>query len=346
MSAAAIEFVDVPVSYRRLEYVWAADVDPILVAWCLVKGVISAGSLVVIFGESNSGKTFFVLDMALAIASKREWCGHRTAGGLVVYIAGEGQQGIRNRVSANLQRGLITKAIPFAIITRAADLLSPAGDIEDLIKLIREAESACGETCTLIVIDTLARAMPGGNENEAADMGGLIATADRLRHEIKATCIFIHHAGKDASKGARGHSSLRAAVDTEILVEGTDGARTATVVKQRDLPSGEVFPFELEQVVLGHDEDGDPVSSCIVKHQTGASAPRKQPAGKWQKALLRALEARQRDGGESIWTIADLRTVAKTLGAGKSSAYDAADWLAASPFMTATVGGMKLSYEP
>lgn len=332
---------------QRLTYVWGSDVSPVLVCYALVKGLIAVGSLVVVFGESNSGKTFFALDIAVALASKRAWRGRKTQGGLVIYIAGEGVQGVVVRVAANRQRELLSAGAPLAIVTRAADLLNPSGDIDDLLKLIKDAESQSGEKCVLIVVDTLARAMPGGNENDAQPMGAVIANSDRLRNEIGAAVLLIHHAGKDATKGARGHSSLRAAVDTEILVEGRDGVRTATVVKQRDLPSGDVFTFELEQVVIGHDEDQQPVSTCIVRHEMDAAASaRPQPLGKWQKTLLKSLEARHASSSDAVWTIADLRTIARELGATKSSAYDAANWLATSPFMTPGVGGVRLAYSP
>ncbi|MEI2422068.1 AAA family ATPase, partial [Arthrospira platensis SPKY2] len=100
------------------------------------------------------------------------------------------------------------------------------------------------------MIDTLARSMAGGSENDSEDMGNLVRAADRLREEFGATVLFIHHSGKDATRGARGHSSLRAAVDTEIEVAGLEGTRTARVTKQRDFGTGEAFSFDLEAVTL------------------------------------------------------------------------------------------------
>ena len=244
-----------------LQYFWASDVQAVLDGQFVVKGVIQSGTLIVVFGESNSGKTFFVLDLVLAIAGGQFWRGRKVTRGLIIYIAGEGTDGIKNRVAAYQTRGLSNRGIPLAIINRAADLMHMDGDTEGLLALIAQAESESGEKCALIVVDTLARAMAGGDENSGEDMSALIANGDRLRKETKAAVMLIHHCGKDASKGARGHSSLRGAVDTEILIEGQAGRRTATVTKQRDLPSGQLFAFELEQQVLGHDEDGDPVTS-------------------------------------------------------------------------------------
>jgi RecA-family ATPase len=95
----------------------------------------------------------------------------------------------------------------------------------------------------LVIIDTFARAIPGGNENDALDVGIAVAGADRIRAETGAAVGFVHHAGKDPTKGARSSSALRAATDTEIKIEGITGTRTATVTKQRDLESGRRCPL-------------------------------------------------------------------------------------------------------
>jgi hypothetical protein len=298
-----------------LQFFWANEVQPVLNGQFVVKNVIQLGSLIVVFGESNSGKTFFVLDLVLAVAGGQFWRGRKVTRGLVVYIAGEGTDGIKNRVAAYQTRGLSERGIPLAIIKRAADLLHADGDMAGLLASVRAAETGSGEKCALIVVDTLARAMAGGDENSGEDMSALIANADRLRILTGAAVMLIHHCGKDASKGARGHSSLRGAVDTEICIEGQTGRRTATVTKQRDLPSGQVFGFELELQVLGHDEDGDPVTSCIVRHLDDGQAFKTRPKSKQQLLILNALESRQRDASKPLlWSIEDLTPLLKDLG--------------------------------
>jgi RecA-family ATPase len=300
---------------RALEFFWVADIKPVLNGQFVVKGLIVAGSLIVVFGESNSGKTFFVIDLVLAIANGQPWRGRKVQRGLVIYIAGEGTDGIKNRIAAYQRRGFIESGIPLAIVNRAADLLHLDGDLAGVLALVAKAESESGEKCELIVVDTLARAMAGGDENSGEDMSALIANSDRLRRETGAAVLMIHHSGKDASKGARGHSSLRGAVDTEIAIEGQTGRRTATVLKQRDLPSGQVFAFELEQQMLGHDEDGDPVTSCIVRHLEEEQFARVRPKSKQQLAILTALEARQREAGKTLlWMADELSPLMRDLG--------------------------------
>ena len=73
----------------------------------------------------------------------------------------------------------------------------------------------------LVVIDTLARALAGGNENAPEDMGALIGNAKRIQEATGAAVLFVHHSGKDTSRGSRGHSSLKGAADLEIEVTRT-----------------------------------------------------------------------------------------------------------------------------
>ena len=133
-------------------------------------------------------------------------------------------------------------------------------DVKTLIKEIKKH----GEF-DLIVIDTLSRVMAGGDENSAADMTALIRNVDAIRATTGAHILTVHHTGKDTARGARGHSSLRAATDTEIEIANEDGARAAVVTKQRDHNGGETFAFDLKSVSLGHDQDGDEVTSCVVE---------------------------------------------------------------------------------
>ena len=98
------------------------------------------------------------------------------------------------------------------------DLLRPKGDTEELIDLIEVVSRNKKGKVKLVIIDTLSRALSGGNENSPDDMGNLVKHLDKIRHTLKTHLCIIHHSGKDRAKGARGHSLLRAATDTELEV--------------------------------------------------------------------------------------------------------------------------------
>lgn len=248
---------------------WFDDIQAALTDSYLVKGVIARESMSVVYGPSNSGKTFFALDLAYHIAIGAGWRGHRVAQAAVLYLAAEGGRGVANRIVALRQMHGVCD-VPFALKRAGMDLLHDQADLQTVYDLARAVQAKTPDLPMLIVIDTLSRVMAGGDENSAADMTALIRNIDAIRAATGAHIMLVHHTGKDAARGARGHSSLRAATDTEIEVQNSEddeGAqhRAAMVTKQRDYQGGETFAFTLETVSLGHDQDGDEVSSCVVK---------------------------------------------------------------------------------
>lgn len=248
-------------SRKRLFRESFSEVRPVLDRRALVKGFIGHGAMAVLYGDSNTGKTFFALDLALHIALGWDWHGLQVDQGLAVYVAAESGSSARNRVAAfRAHHGLEADDAPFDLVPCSVDLLDPAGDLNALVAVIREAEAAHGRKAVLVVIDTLARAMGGGNENAPDDMGRFVRHVDAIRARTGAAVLVVHHTGKDKARGARGHSALRAATDTEIEVAD----RTAKATKQRDFEAGRPIPFGLKPVAIGTDPDGDTVTSCVV----------------------------------------------------------------------------------
>ena len=215
------------------------------------------------------------------------WRGRAVDQGLVVYVAAEGGLGTQKRIAAWLrQHGLEDAAGPFGLLPRAFDL-TDTEDVHDLIRITREAAQMAEAAPRLIVVDTLARCLGVGDENSGVDMGKLIAAVDQIRTETGAHVLLVHHSGKDATRGARGHSSLRGARDTLIQVESNGTTKTATVLEQKDLEAGQTFPFALEVVDLGTSPNGDPVTSCVV---VDAEAPAKK-RGTLTTAQRQAMDA-------------------------------------------------------
>ena len=151
----------------------------------------------------------------------------------------------------------------------------------------------------MIVVDTLSRAMAGGDENGPTDMTAFIANLDALRNATGAHIMIVHHSGKDTAKGARGHSSLRAATDTEVELEVDGKIRTATATKQRDLEPQEPIVFQLKVHELGRDEDGDAVTTCTIREASEediADANQKRPKGANQRVIANAFKQLRGEG--------------------------------------------------
>lgn len=256
-----IETVE-PAKPRLIPIPWA-DVSSLPRRESIVRGLLDRGAMSVVYGGSNTGKTFFVLDLSLAIARGIEWRERNVRQGSVVYIAAEGGLGIEERLTAYRTHHKVDAAqVPFWLIPEPIDLCKTVADIALLIARLAEIKPAL--PIELIVVDTLSRAMAGGNENSPDDMGAFVRNLDRLRIETGAHVLVIHHAGKDEGRGARGHSLLKAAADTEIEVTKNGASGVATVAKQRDHAGGDVFGFRLEPVEIGHDIDGHTITSCVV----------------------------------------------------------------------------------
>lgn len=222
----------------------------------LIKGLLPRAELVVCYGASGSGKSFLVLDLAWHIASGIDWRGMRTRAGRVVYVVAEGAGGFALRAHAlSVAWGVQLHEIPLDILDGAPNLLQRA-DALDICKAIGRAD--------VVVIDTFAASTPGANENTSEDIGLALQHVKGIHRATGATVILVHHSGKDATKGARGWSGLRAAVDAELEVVREPSGRSVRTTKQKDGADDGLWPFELKQVVLGTDEDGDPITSCVV----------------------------------------------------------------------------------
>lgn len=238
-------------------------IQPVLSLNYLVKGWLSKGGLAILYGPSNAGKTFIAIDIAMHVAAGQPWRGHKVRGGGVLYIAAEGGSGVKNRLAAIRQERPGFAGANFTLLPVSLDLHAP-GDAQAVCEIMPD------ETPALVVVDTLARSMGAGDENSARDAAMFVANCDLIREATGAALMVVHHTGKDQERGARGSSALRAAVDTELHV--TDEWEIVCK-KQRDIAIGATQYFSLREVILGNDDDGEPVTSAVVDP---AVAPRQK----------------------------------------------------------------------
>ena len=258
-----------------IPFLYWDDITPNLDAADFVEGLLLEGAMSVVYGQSNSGKTFWAADLALHIVSGRSWNGREIEQGAVIWLAMEGAFGISNRIAAwRRENGMEDCHFPLAVVPVALNLLHPDGDTGPLIAAIHAAAERLGMPVRLIVVDTLSRAIAGGNENAPDDMGALVTNGTKIQQKVKAHVLWIHHSGKDEAKGARGHSLLRAATDTEIEITAEGPHRVARVTKQRELDCSGEFAFTLRVVELGTNRRGKPVTSCVVDYSNGEVRPR------------------------------------------------------------------------
>jgi hypothetical protein len=252
-----------------LTIICAADLPPSNEAEILndelIERTFTKDGFFVLYGESNSGKTFLALDMAAAVERGIQWMGRNTSPCAVLYLASESPQSVQTRLRAYKKRHGAELA-NFFIIPNPISLFDSEADVAAVIDVVVRLERDRRVKVGLIIGDTLARLSAGANENAGEDMAVVMANCDRIKNAAGAAFGLIHHSGKDAARGMRGWSGMRAHVDTEMEVKAdADGNHQAEITKQRDLDGkGDVIGFRLDVLDVGANQWGGKRTTCVV----------------------------------------------------------------------------------
>lgn len=260
------------VSFTRADLVQFRPTD-----W-LIDGWLVRNSLAGLVGPSGAGKSFLAIDWACRVATGLPWIGGRVHRGGVFYLAGEGRQGLRKRVAAwESHFETPIAGAPLYLADGLPFLCEPSqaiGAIDAIEAMADELLFNCGGAePALVVIDTVARAMGGANENSSEHMGQLIRAMDWLRDRWQATVLAVHHTGHDAADRARGSSAFRAALDSEFLMKPNDADVLLSATKAKDWtkPANTTLrkvPVPVE--IVG--TDGQPLRDSSLVLQTSVQA--------------------------------------------------------------------------
>jgi AAA domain/Primase C terminal 2 (PriCT-2)/Bifunctional DNA primase/polymerase, N-terminal len=227
-----------------------------------IKGVLPDADLGLVYAGSGDGKTFWITDLCMYMASGLNWRGHRTKRARIAVICAEGGGAYHLRLKAAAKHLGVNLSDPDVVF----DVLVAAPQLTDRDTLAALVAAVKGRY-DVVIVDTLAQVSSSLDEN-SSEMQQALTACRELRAATGAMVILVHHAGKDASKGARGWSGMRAAVDFEIEVtRNADNTREARVSKQKDGSDGARFGFRLVSTALDGviDEDGEQVWSCYVE---------------------------------------------------------------------------------
>ncbi|CCW28930.1 Putative DNA primase (fragment) [Xenorhabdus nematophila F1] len=231
----------------------------------VVKGVIPAHSLCSIYGASGSYKSFLAGAWGCHIATGKAWAGKSVAQGSVLYVVGEGGIGVPRRIKAwEIVNGQAVENM--YLINTPVFPASPA-EVHELVIAAQQVEAETGQPVRLIILDTLARCFGGADENDSKDMGAFVRGCDELKAKTGASILVVHHSGKDESKGARGSSAFRAALDVEYKIsrEGKkDGALVIACTKMKDAEEPETQAYDMRVVELFTDKDGEDITSLAL----------------------------------------------------------------------------------
>lgn len=220
-----------------------------------------------LYGDPGTGKSFIALDWALSVAFERpDWFGddiRNKQDGCVIYIAGEGASGFKSRVAAwQHRRGIdADQKGRFGLIHQSVDFMSG----EDIKRLVATLRRVVRSPVSMIVVDTVSRAMPGADENLQKEMTLFVKACDVVRDAFDCAVVGVHHAGK--SGDMRGSTVLRGAGDYVFKLERKRGASIGRLIceKQKDAPDGWTDAYRFDVVTLGPDRSSLVPERCEEK---------------------------------------------------------------------------------
>lgn len=231
-------------------------------------------------GAPGAGKSLLIPYLCYAVAQGRKVFGRRVTAGGVFYVAAEDGHGMQGRVTA--LRAEHGDAPDFAVIPNVSDLLSKQGQLKALQRAVKERRPA------LVVIDTLAVAFPGLEENDAKGMGQVVAAARSLT-KWGAAVVLIHHDTKAGDGLPRGHSLLNGALDVALYLKREHGVVSVKPSKNRNGTTEQELAFTVGVREIGTDEDGDAITAAICEEADNASRARSPQLTASARAALSVL---------------------------------------------------------
>jgi|tagenome__1003787_1003787.scaffolds.fasta_scaffold20989073_6 hypothetical protein len=277
----------------------------------LVENVIAFGEDSSWYGPPGQGKSGLLLDLAVHVASGRDWRGYKfnpdENTGLenrgVVYFALERAALSERRMHAYMQRDGLS-GLPIAISRHAIDLLNPSC-VETIRHTLLQFWDDTDVIPGLVIIDTWGKAIARGDADKEQTQNLAAMHISQLREALKGSVSRFHlasigHSGKNLAAGERGSNARQGHVDLEIQVNG--GA--AKITKANDQDGGELTRFEFEKVGMPGDEQGTkPWSTTILaaatpvnEARTAASRPMTGKHAQALDALKRVIATHGKDG--------------------------------------------------
>lgn len=249
---------------RRALFVEAGDLVANLrpTQW-LVRGYLETDALSMVFGPSGVGKSFVMVDLACCIATGTPWHHQAVTAGAVYYIAGEGHNGIAKRMAAwQKESGVSLAGAPIYKSVHAVSMMDDEA-VSGVVAEIDARVAAGGKKPVAVIIDTLARNMGDGDENDAKDANKFVESLDILRRTYGCNVVVVHHSGHVEGR-ARGSSAFKAAMDQEIEVAAAGRGVTIRVTKMKDAETPPERRFMLKSVELMTTNDGEVIDSAVL----------------------------------------------------------------------------------
>jgi hypothetical protein len=226
----------------------------------LVQDLIEDGADAVIYGDSESLKSFFALAIGGSLATGIPAFGKFEIPnqGVVFYFAAEGKNNMeKKRLTAwEVDNGFAPFSVEDVWIGDAAFMIDDKDVEECILDIEYHLSDRKGKVPVLFVIDTLSRALNGQDEDKANVAAKYLNNVKKIKDRIGGTSLTVAHTGKDRARGLRGSSGYFAGFDTVLAVDTNQDPDTLlhtselTVEKQKDGITGVHYWFQSREVEI------------------------------------------------------------------------------------------------
>jgi RecA-family ATPase len=227
----------------------------------LISGLLQVQTVSLLFGESNTGKTFNGLHIAECVARGRYWLGRPVKQGVVLYIYAEGRLGMKLRLQAwhrhfDAEPTEMIRFLPFPVhLLQERDIL---------LATIASQE----HVPNLLVVDPYSMCATGTDQNNQMEVTRTLEIAHEITRLYGCHVLVIHHANRQGL--FNGTAAFKNHVDTMMELTKEDKTRRDSAIllhceKQRDGAYFDDIKLALHRVELGlHPQTLEMRSSCVV----------------------------------------------------------------------------------
>lgn len=275
-------------------FIYTSDIDVEEQVEFRIDAWIEEHGINVLYAPKDCYKSFLAVDWFMCVASGKPWCGFETKQGAGVYIAGEGNSGLKRRIKAWCIRNKFDLNKMDIALSKFPMQVLDLSSIKEWAEHIMRVQDHIGKPIEFVIIDTLATNFGPGDENSSTDMARFIAYLKiYIQAVFNCTIVVVHHTGKDAEKGARGGYSLEANADAVYeLKRPKDSGNDSVLLRCKHIKDSEAPPdltLSKEVVELGfNDRNGHPVTSLVLKMslaETEQAILNQSNAGKGQRSI-------------------------------------------------------------
>ena len=302
--AANVSLQDAEAPFASL---WGDETNTVEPPTYLIKPWLVEDTVTCVYGAPGSFKSFFCLEAALCFASGTPFAGQPVKRTSVAYVAAEGQRGIALRVEAWLdQRAITLRKTDLLLITQPVNLLD-ASNVSLFIRYLKDVEKKNGIHFGVVMLDTYSQCISGGDENSASIASLACGSMIRMRRELGATVVFVHHTGKDTARGMRGSDALRGNTDAAVEIDREPGSMSAEakVHRQKDAPDGGRIKFNVEVSKIARLAGGDLESSLVLNF------PEQVEVDKASPGLAKMIDQRTLRNILNVMQAGDVHSLAK-----------------------------------